>query len=191
MEYYNGFFNTNFSDVTKDINNSSIPISNLNNFEEERNFIFIKILYKTYAIHKKFIGLSRLTNDCENGTPLEQKLNIDIKNLRLYDKFMQIFVSESTGSKKSILISKNEIIDFTNLVFNYDLVLPIKKYMIDTLIKHYSLFSITKLEGLAKLHQISELLDLVKDIRQRYSNLLAKNLTFSTRNGFKPLNVKM
>jgi len=197
MEYFNGFFYAKFYSIVNDINennenNESLNESNKGGEEDEHKLIIIKVLYKTYLANKKLVNLSRiLTMKSENGSQLELELNLDIKNLELYDKFMQIFIKNQF--EKSILIGRNQIIDIANLVFKYDLVIPIKKYIIDTLINHYTFFPVNQLENLANLYQISELNDFIKEKRLNISNSLTRlmDLTTTLIDNKKIKNLKM
>jgi len=191
MEYYNGYFLAKFYIIIKDIFNESNmnnPIDKLNVLEKE---IQIKIMYKTYKTNKNLVNLSRILRiKSENGNQFELDLQLEIKKIALYDKFMELFIKENLDKEKVILIEKDELIKFSDLVFKFDLVLPIKKYIIDTLIEYYTFFSIRELECIANTYQIKVLKDFITELNVNFNYLALKALSLP-KNESKTTNLKM
>ena len=157
--------------------------------------IKIKVLYKTYSTNKILISLSNvLKSRCENGNEFEMDLGVNqFKQITIYDKFMKLFLDDTLlKPDQEIYLDKDEFIDFANLVFKYDLVLPIKGYIIENLINYYSLLSISKLETLTNKFQILELKEFIDIIKARFTSLVIKTIDFNSNDNSKKLtNLKL
>ncbi len=197
MEYFNGYFIAKFPNLIQEIVNQSEYKVNLKDLDPEKKnqeeILKIKLLYKTYKTNMELIKLSRIfTINKENGNQAEIEINLGQDSIKLYDKFMQIFNPDilQADNKKSLFMDKKELLSFTNLVFKYDLVIQIQKYFIDTIINHYSFFTIDQLEALAKKYQISELNDFIQESKTNLSNLITKVMNLP-RNEGKTTSLKM
>ena len=178
MDFYNGHFLAKFYQIIEEILHESSKNPEFKEFH--RKPIQIKILHRTYLTNKHLLNLSHFFQKIsENGINLEIDLKLEINNILLFDKFMQLFIQENLDNQRTIMLDRHEIIKFTQLVFKYDFVTQIKKYLIDSLINYISFFSIDEIIDLANTYDIIELKEFVKENKSNLSLMITKALSSS------------